>query len=391
MEAPSKRSLADALQSLASFFYAEEDMLPFPQQGNLPWPILACLNSCTNGQELLQLADKANQGELGDIDDWTAAETRWFDKGITRDDLLSISDDRLPFDAKIGEAGVPTTISMLATIFTHPKSQDNLGDVLDIFDSLSPGKKRSFVAITINWLLFIYSFEELSDEESTYLSIDYQTLESIYREVPPGSVIPLFVIVNLIGDSIQRVAEFFQAFKYKNFELHAQSTSRNREEESVTMLRRAYMKLDEGAVLLPILGELAEKGSLAGQHIDIKDPKSLETVEEKTAALIINLCQETWQTDSSEQLIASAREIVDSSGNVFNRIVTTLKSSRPTGEHVDKLVVALKRLIPSDDLHANKSYVSLLEDVLRRRTSQFADPKEAYRFALPEGVVELIR
>ena len=81
----------------------------------------------------------------------------------------------------------------------------------------------------------------------------------------------------------------------------------------------------------------------------------------------------------------------DSSGDVFNRIVTTLKSSRPTGEHVDKLVVALKRLIPSDDLRANKSYVSLLENVLRRRTSQFADSKEATRFALPEGVVELLR
>ena len=148
--------------------------------------------------------------------------------------------------------------------------------MLDIFDSLSPGKARSFVAITINWLLLIYSFEgfsdeESTDEESTYPSIDYQTLVSIYREVPPGSVIPLFVIVNLIGDSIQRVAEFFQAFKYKNFELHAQSTSRNPGEERVTMLRRAYMGLDEGAVLLPILGELAENGSLAGQHIDIRN------------------------------------------------------------------------------------------------------------------------
>ena len=391
MEAPSKRSLADALESLANFFYTEKDMLPIFQQRSLPWPIVACLNSCTNSQELLQLADKANQGELGDIDDWTAAETRWFDKGITRDDLLSMSDDRMPFDAKIGETGFPTTISMLPVLIAPPRNRANLGDVLDIFDNLSPGKTRSFVATTINWLFFVHSLGELADQESTFPNIDYQTLESIYREVPPGSVIPLLMIVNLIGDSIQRVAGFFEAFKDKNFVLHSEGASRNRGGESVTVLRRAYMGLDEDALLLPVLGVLAENGHLEGQYVDIKDPKSLETVEERLAALIINLCQEKWQIDSSEQLISSAQEIGTSSGDVFNRIMTTLESSRPAGGNVDKFVVALRRLIPSDNFRAHKRYVNLLEDVLRRRTSQFADSKEAPRFALPEGVVEVLR
>ena len=157
------------------------------------------------------------------------------------------------------------------------------------------------------------------------------------------------------------------------------------------MLRRAYMGLDEDALLLPVLGVLAENGHLEGQYVDIKDPKSLETVEERLAALIINLCQEKWQIDSSEQLISSAQEIGTSSGDVFNRIVTTLESSRPAGGNVDKFVVALRRLIPSDNFRAHKRYVNLLEDVLRRRTSQFADSKEAPRFALPEGVVEVLR
>ena len=390
MEAPSKRSLSDALRALASFFYTEKDMPQAFEGGPLPWPILACLNSCTSSQELLQLADKANQGELGDVDAWTSAETRWFDKGITRDDLLSMSDDRLPFDAKIGEKGYPTTIATIDALMGPQRIGANWGDVLDIFDSLSPGKTRSFVAATINWLFFAQSLTDLSDEESTFPDIDFQTLESVYREVPPDSIVPLLMIVNLIGDSPKRVAEFFQALNDKKFLLHPEGADRNHGRESVTMLRRAYMGLDEDALLLPILGVLAENGHLEGHYVDMKDPKSQETVEERLAALIINLCQETWQTDSSEQLIASAREIVDSSGNVLNRIVTTLENNRPTGEDVDKFVVALKGLIPSDDLSVNKHYVRLLEDILRRRTSQFADPQEAHRFALPGGVVELI-
>ena len=194
-------------------------------------------------------------------DDWTAAETRWFDNGITRDDFLSMSDDRLPFDAKIGETGFPTTISMLPVLIVHPRNRAKLGDVLDIFDNLSPGKTRSFVATTINWLFLVHSLGELADQESTFPNIDYQTLESIYREVPPGSFIPLPMIVNLIGDSIQRVAEFMEAFKDKNFVLHSEGASRNRGGECVTVLRRAYMGLDEDALLLPVLGVLPKTGT----------------------------------------------------------------------------------------------------------------------------------
>ena len=93
-----------------------------------------------------------------------------------------MSDDRLPFDAKIGETGFPTTISMLPVLIGPPRNRANLGDVLDIFDNLSPGKTRSFVATTINWLFFVHPLGELADQESTFPDIDYQTLESIYRE-----------------------------------------------------------------------------------------------------------------------------------------------------------------------------------------------------------------
>ena len=391
MEAPSKESLADALKSLASFFYAEEDMLPISERPHLPWPILTCLNSCTNSQELLQLADKAIQGELGDVDDWTAAETRWLDKGITWNDLLSMSDDRLPFDARIGETGYPTTLPVIAALITPPIQRAKLVDLLEIFDNLPPGKTRSFVATTINWLFFVHYFSEDPDEASEFHYLGFQKLISIYREVPPGSLIPIHLVVGVIGDSIQQVAEFFQTFKDKNFVLHSEGPSRIRRKESVAVLRRAYMGLDEDALLLPILGVVAENSHLEGQYVDIKTRKPLETTEERLAALIINLCQETWQSDSYEQLIVSAQGVGGPSGNVFDRIVTTMESTKPTGENVDKFVVALRALIPSDDFGAHKRYANLLEDILRRRTSQFSDTKEASRFALPEGVVELLR
>ena len=102
MEAPTKESLSDVLISLSAFIYTDGEILRFLQRLNLPWPIVACLRSSTNADELLRLADKANRGELGDVDDWITAESRWLDEGITPDDLRSMSDDRFPFDTRIG-------------------------------------------------------------------------------------------------------------------------------------------------------------------------------------------------------------------------------------------------------------------------------------------------
>ena len=392
MEAPSKESLANALSFLASFFYDEVGVSTINRwPSDLPWPISICLNSCTNAEELLQLADKANRGELGEVDDWISAEERWLEKGVTRDDLLSMSDDRLPFDGMIGETGFPTTISVLSAIIGPPRYEENLTVALDIFDNLPSSKARSFVAQTISWLFLIHSDGEITHEPSNFPDIDFQKLQAIYREIPPGSLVPLHMVVNLAGDSVQNLAEFFQASKDKKFQFHSEGPNRNRGKESVTMLRRAYMSLDEDALFLPILGMVAENGHLAGLYVDVKAPESLKTVDEKLAALIIKLSQESWQGDSNEKLIASAQDLCGSSTDAFTRIVNTLKNCKLTDEYLGEFVAALRAMIPPDDFGAHQRYVDLLENVLRRRTSQFGDSRQSPNFALPEGVLEVLK
>ena len=388
-EAPSKESLAGALKSLASLFRIGEYMLGFPRYSNMPWPILACLYHCKSSQELHQLADEVKKGTLGDVEDWIAAETRWSERGITRDDMLSMTDDRLPFDTRIEEKGFPPKIPVVAAIIGGTMSEEALQDILDTFDNLSPGKTRSFVATTINWSFFAHSFEDQPTEEFTIPNIEFQKLVSIYQDVPSESLIPLHMVVNLIGNSIQRISEFFKTFSHKNFLLHPESPHRTlHSRNSVRILRRAYMGLDEDDLLLSILGVLAENGHLADQYIEVKSPESLRTDEGKLAALIVNLCQESWQSSSSEEFIASIEEIEDSSGNVFNRILNTLENSRPIGENLDEFLVALGTLNSSGHFRVRRRYMNLLQDVLRRRTSQFAEVSESARFSLPIGVLE---
>ena len=386
LEAPSKDSLANVLTAVASSFYVQENVLARSERENLPWPVMACLGSCSTGQELLELADRVNRGELGDVEDWKGAEVRWFDKGITREDLISMSEQRLPFDADIRSRGFPTSIPTLGPIFVTGRYPSNLEEMLDIYSNLAPGQTRSFVAATINWLLVYYSLPR--DTTFPLPHIDFPMLESVYQDLPARSLIPIHILVNLIGDSTQQITDLLKMVKTKDFIVHSDGES-SLMERSIDLLRMAYMGMDEDALLLPILAEVAESGHLVNHHLIIKHPRQLETAEEKLAALIITLSQETWQTDSSEQLIQDADDIGGSSINVFNRVVGTLESTRPSGANVEKFVAGLTKWIPADDFDAHERYVNLLEDVLRRRTSHFADPNETSRFALPHGIVPI--
>ena len=392
LEMPSKESLAISLSSIADYIYAEGDAQTNLKRWHLPWPILACVNSCNSSIDLLKLAEKVAQGELGDIDDWVSAETRWFESGITRDDLVSMSDDRLPFDAKIRESGFPTNLGTLGTIISAQVSEGTLKDMLDVFGEIASGKTRSFVAEAINWLIYTYLLSASRDEVSEWSDLNLQTLKSVYREVPSGSSVSLYSILLLIGESIRDITEFFTSIEDKNFRFDTTIFGIDLPMENVRVLRGAYMGLNEdGGTLLSILGIVAKNGQLSGQHVDIVVPMSQLKHPEKMAAFTIMLSQATWDTDNCKQLIASAQEIGDLSSNDFDRIVTTLKTNRATGDLVEKFVVALRKLVPLDDYFAHKHYVSLIGDIIRKRTSQFSDSNNSSQFALPEGVVELLR
>ena len=102
---PSKEKLASALKTIAPLLSEGIDTRQVRWQMALPWPILACTGMCTDACQLEELADKAADGQLGDVLDWVAAENRWTERGITLEDILSMTDDRMPFESGIASSG----------------------------------------------------------------------------------------------------------------------------------------------------------------------------------------------------------------------------------------------------------------------------------------------
>ena len=63
--------------------------------------------------DLLRLAERAERGEMGSLDDWICAEERWQHSGITDEELVYLAGARWPFDAQIGERGFPFAVATI--------------------------------------------------------------------------------------------------------------------------------------------------------------------------------------------------------------------------------------------------------------------------------------
>ncbi|MGH9896328.1 MAG: hypothetical protein ACREA0_30910, partial [bacterium] len=100
----SKQALAAGLRRIAA---AEQVFDPYFYHSSLSWVFGSCLAYAGCPAELGELADRAARGDLGDVNDWRAAETRWKDRGLTQEDLFYIADDRWPFDRDIARIGFP--------------------------------------------------------------------------------------------------------------------------------------------------------------------------------------------------------------------------------------------------------------------------------------------
>ncbi|MCZ0938344.1 MAG: hypothetical protein OXJ55_06890 [Caldilineaceae bacterium] len=394
LEAPSKDMLASTLKAFAKVSFDEDHAANRTVWRTLPWPIVACLESCTDAKKLLELADGAKEGRLGDQDDWITAETRWFDEGIVWEDVLSMADQRLPFDARIGTTGFPVTLSPLKVfnpMFIMDADRRTLEDVIPLFSNLPSGRSRQFVAEVINWLMFLYSFPARLEDFPTLRQTDVDTLEEIYRVLPAGQPVPLHVLANLVSESPTAGAKLFLTVgrRHSSFDCHVGNSSLV--DDGVEVLRRAYDVLNRDTAMLPVLGAVAERGQLGDLGLEIKKVEALDKPNEKLAGLLIKLCQQNvWLGGGKEDLISIAQDIGCSRGDAFNRIVNTLENNRLLGDEATGFVIALKALMPARDYRAQRRYVSLLEESLGRRTSRFREVRVSERFGLPEGMIELL-
>ena len=344
---------------------------------------------CTDETQLVELANRAADGQLGDYSDWLAAENRWMEKGITFEDLRSMSDDRLPFDGRIGTLGFPTTLSVWPMAI-YADQAAMLANLSAIHSQLPNGKSRLFIARMFELCLFHAFLAVRGNDQLPPGTVNIDSLLSVYEDLGPGHVLPLSMVIGQLTGSSEEIAGFFAAMPNQRNQFSTYLYRQPLDPEQVGRFSQAFREVGDNTVLLPIVGCLAEHGYLAGHSLNIPSPKELESSEHKISAFVALLAKESWETANTEQLLELVHEISLSSGEVYDRAITTIRENRPNGSFLNKFLTGFEKTLPNDDYETRMHYVYLLEDCLRRRVSQFSDPKQFREFNLSQGIIELL-
>jgi hypothetical protein len=108
---PTAAVLKKELEWLADNWHPRRT-LPWLWLRFIPWPMAACLSMAKVNDEFKEFARRAGAGELGTLEVWKAAETRWLNQGISNDDFHAmIANDCWPFGERIAGRGFPFTAS----------------------------------------------------------------------------------------------------------------------------------------------------------------------------------------------------------------------------------------------------------------------------------------
>ena len=393
LQNPSKETLAQELRRIAPLANSEYRNDRLWWQSQMPWPLAACINMCDEEKDAHDLAHKADTGQLGDREHWLAAEQRWRSVGVSEHDLVSMSDERLPFDSGIDSAGFPLSMPMWPTFFdAHQREGGVLGKLLSLHGEMEKSKARTLVADLIEMCFISASMFIASDEEKYPMTLDIVKLQAVLEDLPTPRTVPLHTILNLLSGSSEEILEFFLVSSRRKIDFLVYDIQGVFHKDGLARLQKAFVTASDVQVLVPVLGALAENGQLPSQLVDVATPELSDDLEQKIASLVILLAQESWKTDKTSLLIDTVSETAElkSANEVHSQVINTLSKNRSTGPWFEEFLIEFGRMLSADSYDLKKRYALLLQSALRRRTSRFSDSSMRSGFRLPTGVVELL-
>ena len=303
-----------------------------------------------------------------------------------------MSDERLPFDSRIGSVGFPISLSIWPAFRAHSVEEGALRELLRLHGEMERCKARTLVAGLIEVYLIGASMSFAPDEVKYPITLDVAKLESVLEDLPRRRTVPLHALVNLVSGSDEEILEFFRVSTSRQIDLPVYDFPGIFHKDGLTRLQRIFVDASDDQVLAPVFGALAENGQLPSQFVNVAAPECFQVFEQKNASLLIMLAQESWEADRTSLLISSVKEVarLKSGNEVYCQVINTLSKNRSAGPWFEEFLVEFGKLLSNDGYDLKKRYALLLQNALRRRTSRFADGAAGNGFNLPTGITELL-
>ena len=391
-ENPSKEKLSETLRSLVQWLEDDPSHNAIGPRLVLPWPLLACLSMCNDESDLSKMAERAASGELGDVQDWIAAENRWIERGVVLDDFLAMPDHRLPFDKDIAHNGFPTTLPLRPPLIRGEEDRF-LFDAVHIHSQVPKGTSRAFVANMVHAKLSHaawgrYRYDGIYADG--VLPEPFMGFNSIFEDLDPSIRLPLSVLIKEFRGTDSEIANAFAALLARGHKFEAFRRLGRLTREDLLRVCEAYAPSGEQSALLPVIGALAEEGLLTSDMVRVPAYEHTDNKDHKIAKLMCLIAFETWQSDQTDQLMHLMQDVELQSVEVYDKVLHAVSQNRSKGPFLDQFLVRLDDCLPDNDHEMRELHASVIDDRLRERMSKFADPLQFRNFNPPAGLIELL-
>lgn len=376
IEAPSRKTLAVALRVVAQHWTDESvDWII----RTAPWPLSACIAACSDEQQLIALAERAAHGELGDLDDWYAAEARWDEQGIVAADIEHLIDERWPFDQMIAERGFPFAYYQS---FSSRMGNDLFDHFRTLYQRLPPGAMRDEIASWIVWFVKLMGSFARPDSTNTR---ELWGAEYI-RDIIQNTELPDDFINGLNGlASVAFLDESWVEF-LDSIGRRLPLTNASQTDPLSVFLSKMLPRHSDYPGLLRLLASTVLGGEQPNLSAVLVDPARYDEPMFRDAAIIVRVGLGFKQQNEATQLATYVAELAIMNSKNAEQLLRATRTRRAAMPLNDYFLLELLRLVPPDKSRLVQQIVAELNDVLRQRTSRLHEREVWERLGLPQGL-----
>ncbi|HEV7893761.1 MAG TPA: hypothetical protein VGP08_24305 [Pyrinomonadaceae bacterium] len=381
---PSRFTLAQELRTIAQYFDPENKSYIAYQTA---WPFSACLMSASDRAELLELAARVEAGELGDIEDWVAAEERWNSSGVTEDDLAYSSRKAGLFDEHIARRGYPFRPG--SSTVSHVDSRWGVAaGLISLYEQLSEASVRKQVA---RWALFILGTAD-NEESRNALSVSTRQFRSLIESADLSSfylVLSSLALLELESDGQTTLVDLVNDIGIVALNLYPERE--NLETELVRLLAEHFSKHPESVGVLRVLAELSGDVSAMLLPTELLDPNRFDNPLFKEAAVKLLLRRGRLGDKEAEATLAGQVSEVLEARPQFVGFLADQLNDLPPDASSDRLLLELQKKLPVSQWQAMGSVIAALNISLKRRNSRLDDAMVWTELNLPPKLISILQ
>jgi len=301
--------LAEALENLAARWTLPDDGLFL---GRLPWPLDACVRT---GLNLVDLAQHARAGALGNAAVWELAEQRWSESELSEDELLGMTAERWPYDMNIAISGFP--VLAFTPSFSNVESNAMVRALVMLHGQASAPLRPKLG----DWLIQLLSRMGF-DEERLTEPITPALLRTCIEESTERRVhMPMFAPFTWPMDMDAEWVGFFDWLG--ELKAHLQYYASGLSQTLTESLAGAFRREPKRCGLLQMLSLCALEGGHPQVDVAMLDPYLDDDADARLAeaALVVRLTTADWSDDVGRKLGRRVASLISEFPQLTDNIV----------------------------------------------------------------------